>query len=139
MAPFIKMDKKTVQRAVRHRIRLLSRLPGFGKVRFIMLHGSSLSAGMRIGSDIDLCVYYDGTPHESSLFRLAALSLPEPDDFDIQIFSDLPLYVRREVLKGEVVFTRDIRFVYDTAVATYREFEMFRHRLDDYTGEMAIT
>ena len=139
MAPFIKKDKKTVRRAVRHRIRLLSRLPGFNKVQFIVLHGSSLSEGTRTGSDIDLCVYFDGTPHESSLFRMAALSLPESDDFDIQIFSLLPLYVRREVLKGEVVCTRDIRFVYDTAVATYREFEMFRHRLDDYTGEMAIT
>lgn len=139
MAPLIKKDKRTVQRAVRHRIRLLSRIPGFDKVQFIMLHGSSLSEGTRTGSDIDLCVYYDGTPHESSLFRRDALSLPGYEDFDIQIFSLLPLYVRREVLKGEVVFARDIRFVYETAIATYREFEMFRHRLDDYTGEMAIT
>ena len=137
MTPFIKKDTRAVLQAVSHRITLLSRLPGFDRVQFIMLHGSALTGGT--GSDIDLCVYYDGDRDESSRFRVQALSQPGPDLFDIQIFSELPLYVRREVLKGEVVFSRDLRFVYDTAVATYRDFEKFRHRLDDYTGEMAIS
>nr|WP_321352437.1 nucleotidyltransferase domain-containing protein [uncultured Methanoregula sp.] len=130
-------NREAVMEAVRTKIRVLSELPGFERVRFIMLYGSSLTG--RTGSDIDLCIYYDGTPEESSRFRMQALSLPGADLFDIQIFSLLPLYVRMEVLKGEVVFYRDLRFVYETAVLTCRDFEMFRHRLDDYTGEKAIT
>ncbi|MFA5416452.1 MAG: nucleotidyltransferase domain-containing protein [Methanoregula sp.] len=130
-------DLSMVKAAVRHKVRQLSQVPGFDRVRFIILYGSSLTG--QPGSDIDLCVYYDGDLPAASRFRILALSQPGQDLFDIQIFSALPLYVQGEVMKGEVVYAPDMRFVYDTAVMTYREFERFRHRLDDYTGEKAIT
>ena len=118
----------------------MSRLPGFERVRFIILYGSMRNGGAaRPDSDIDLCLYYEGDPGNASRFRHTLLSLPGSDMLDIQIFSQLPLYVRMEVLKGRVVFAPDIRFVYDTAVRTIREFNDFRHRLDDYTGVEAIS
>ena len=41
-------------------------------------------------SDIDLCIYYDGTLEEGQLFRITALSVQFDDRYDIRIFGNLP-------------------------------------------------
>ncbi|MEA1993145.1 MAG: nucleotidyltransferase domain-containing protein [Euryarchaeota archaeon] len=112
---------------------------GFEKVRFIILHGSAAEKRMRDNSDIDLCIYYDGTPEEAAEFRLSVLSNLFDDIYDIQIFQQLPLYVQVEVLKGKVVFCRDTRFLYELALETRRKFEEFENRFYDYIGQRAIT
>lgn len=61
------------------------------------------------------------------------------DRYDIQIFGNLPLYVRMEVLRGgRVIYCPDERFLYDMALETIREFDAFKHRLYDYIGTQAI-
>lgn len=112
---------------------------GFEKVKFIILYGSSAAGQMRKDSDIDLCIYYDGSIEESSRFRFGVLSEVFDDTYDIQIFQLLPLYVRREVLKGEVLYCKDKQFLYEVALDTIRNFEAFKHRFYDYIGERAIT
>jgi len=112
---------------------------GFEKVKFIILYGSSAAGQMRKDSDIDLCIYYDGSIEESSRFRFGVLSEVFDDTYDIQIFQLLPLYVRREVLKGEVLYCKDNQFLYEVALDTIRNFEAFKHRFYDYIGERAIT
>jgi len=94
---------------------------------------------MMKGSDIDLCLYFDGTLSDASRFRYTALTELDDERFDIQIFAQLPLYVRVEVLRGTVIYTDDIRFVYDTALETIRHYEAFKHRLYDYTGQAALS
>ncbi|MDD4484567.1 MAG: nucleotidyltransferase domain-containing protein [Methanoregula sp.] len=126
--------RERVDRAMQ-RMRLV---PGFGHVKFIILYGSAAENRMTRGSDIDLCVYYDGGYEEAARFRHAVLSeLPE-NRYDIQIFQHLPLYVRVEVLKGIPVFCRTSRFLYDKAAEALRDFDGFKHRLYDYTGEAPI-
>ena len=58
MVDSIPDNKGMVMEAVRTKIRVLSELPGFERVRFIMLYGSALTMGT--GSDIDLCIYFEG-------------------------------------------------------------------------------
>lgn len=101
------------------------------RVRFIILYGSALRG--EGWSDIDLAVYYDGTPDEAADFRLRVLC--EVDEiFDVQIFQQLPLYVRVQVLRGEVIYCDSERFLHDIAWETVKEFDDFKHRFYDYIG-----
>lgn len=101
------------------------------RVRFIILYGSALRG--EGWSDIDLAVYYDGTPDEAADFRLRVLC--EVDEiFDVQIFQQLPLYVRVQVLRGEVIYSDSERFLHDIAWETVKEFDDFKHRFYDYIG-----
>jgi len=124
---------------VKKEIEKIKNIEEFEKVQFIILYGSAAEGGMREGSDIDLCIYYDGTPEEASEFRLSVLSTLFEDTYDVQIFQQLPLYVRKEVLKGKVVYCKDTRFLYAVARETIRDFEEFKDRFYDYIGEKAIS
>ncbi|SCL76490.1 putative nucleotidyltransferases [Methanoculleus chikugoensis] len=123
---------------VRHALERMRIIEGFERVRFIILYGSVAEGRAREGSDIDICIYYDGDREEASRFRFAALSELADDRYDIQIFSHLPLYLRTDVLQGKVVYCPDERFLYDVAYRTIREFDDFKHRLYDYIGKEAI-
>lgn len=55
--------------AVEEIIERLRTVEGFEKVRFVILYGSVARGDAREGSDIDLCVFFDGSPAEASRFR----------------------------------------------------------------------
>ncbi len=120
---------------IRHTLERMKTVQGFEKVRFVILYGSVAEGRAGAGSDIDFAVYYDGDREEAGRFRFAVLSELCDDRYDIQIFSLLPLYVRTEVLRGEVIYCTDERFLYDIAYQTIREFDDFKHRLYDYIGK----
>lgn len=129
---------RTAEELVRHALERLRPLEGFDRVRFIILYGSVAEGRATERSDVDLCIYYDGDREEGERFRFFALSELCDDRYDIQVFGDLPLYVRMEVLRGRVVSCPDERFLYDVALETIREFDAFKHRLYDYIGKEAI-
>jgi len=112
----------------------VSRIRSLGgeKIRFIILYGSAVQGGMNEDSDIDICVYYDGD--DASEFRLKVLSDLFDDIYDIKIFQQLPLPLRKEVLKGRVLYDDDTPFLYDKAYETIKEFESFKPRYYDYLG-----
>jgi len=119
-------------------IERIKKVEGFGKVKFIILYGSAAEERMTKGSDIDLCIYYDSSPEEASRFRFKVLSELFDDIYDIQIFQQLPLYVRIKVFKGKMIYCKDKRFLYEAAIETIKDFEEFKHRFYDYIGEQAI-
>lgn len=119
-------------------LKTMQQVPGFEQVQFIILYGSAAEERMTAESDIDLCIYYDGDRTEAAHFRHKVLSALPGTHYDIQVFQQLPLYVRVEVLRGTPVFTRNSRFLYEKATETIRDFEDFKHRLYDYTGQVAI-
>lgn len=120
-------------------IEKIKNIEGFEKVKFVVLYGSAAEGQMTKNSDIDLCIYYDGSPDESSRFRFEVLSELFDEIFDVQIFQQLPIYVRVEVLKGKMIYCKDKRFLYEAAIETINDFEAFKHRFYDYIGERAIT
>lgn len=124
-----------MDRFIRHALKRMRTIEGFENVRFVILYGSIAEGRARAESDIDLAVYYDGERDEAARFRFAVLSELADDRYDIQIFSNLPLYVRTEVLRGKVLYCPDERFLYDVAYRTIREFDDFKHRLYDYIGK----
>ena len=74
--------------------------------------------------------------HGSGSLSLTALS---DTNADIHIFEQMPLIMRIQALKGETLYAPDPDLLYAVAYTTIRDYEAFRHRLQDYTGEKAIT
>ncbi len=109
----------------------LKEMSDLGSVKFVFLFGSYGQGKQNKLSDIDFAVYYDGEGKERFKFRLK-LTAKLPNNYDIQIFQDLPLFVRKEVLKGKLIYTRDLIFVYDKAYETIKEFDHFKKYYYDY-------
>jgi predicted nucleotidyltransferase len=131
------MRPDEIDELVKINVEKLKNLDGFEKVRFIILYGSATEGTTREESDIDLCIDIDAEDYESSKFRLRVLS-ELPDFFDVQIFAQLPLYVKKEVLKGKGIFCRDEDYLYEVAISTIKEFDDFKYRYYDYIGERAL-
>ena len=124
---------------VLRKLKGISHIQGFEKVQFIIFYGSAACGKATPDSDLDICIYFEGINDEASRFRFEVLSKIGDERFDVQIFQQLPLYVRIQVLKGVLLFYRDLPFVYETSVITIKEFDSFKHRLYDYTGQALIS
>jgi predicted nucleotidyltransferase len=112
----------------------LKSMKEFRKVEFIIFYGSRAQEISLKSSDIDVCIYYNSKrKEEMNRFRLKVLS-KLPSIFDIQIFQLLPLYVRKEVLKGKVLYVKNIGFIYQKAYETIKDFESFKPYFHYYIG-----
>lgn len=101
----------------------------FKKVEFIILYGSVAAGRANKLSDVDVCVYFGGGKDEAFDFQV---KLSYDEKIDVQMFQQLPLYVRIEVLKGKVLYAKSKRFVYDVAYRTIQEFEDFKPYYYEY-------
>ncbi len=119
-------------------VETVKNMDGFDDVQFIILYGSQSESRATEDSDVDICVGYDGSRDEASRFRFKVISKLFDDRYDVHIFKLLPLYVKKEVLKGEVLYRRDKIELYDIAYQTIKEFDDFKHRYYDYIGKEAI-
>ena len=103
-------------------------LPYFKDLVFIYLFGSSCYGKFTKKSDIDICFYYQ-IDDKKKLFSLQLkLSSIFPERYDIQMFQLLPLYIKKEVFKGELLYTSNKKLVYDIAKKTRDEYEDFKPR-----------
>ena len=100
------------------------------KVKFVFLFGSHAYGKPAKDSDIDVAIYYDASKRER--FKALLKLLAEFPGLDLHIFQDLPLYIRKEVLKGKLLFYRNRSFVYDIAYETIRKWEDFKKYYYDY-------
>lgn len=119
-------------------LKRIKAIDGFDRVCFIFLYGSVAAGQARADSDIDLCLWYDGDTTEAERFRFACIKEVSDARIDIQIFSHLPLYIRIEVIRGRLLYAKDMRFAYEVAYRTIREFDRFKHRFYDYIGKEAM-
>ena len=88
--------------------------------------------------DIDICIFLGGkmTNLEMSRKRLAYLKGAH-EKFDVQIFQQLPIYIRHRVLKeGKIMFCSDENALYGIASAAVKEYEDF---LPIYTNHLEAT
>ena len=109
----------------------LKEMKDFDRVKFVILYGSYAGGKENKLSDMDFAVYYERGDKKRFKFRLKLLA-KLPDEFDVQIFQDLPLYVRMNVLKGKVIYAKDLDFVYEIAYETIKRFEDFKKYYYDY-------
>ncbi len=119
--------------------KLLTRVRQDENVLAVFLFGSFARGEQTRFSDMDLCLVFEPKPLP---FESAALSHKRLDylkDFslDIQIFQQLPIYVRRRVLKeGRLLFVRDEARLYGLAIRTAQAFEDFRPIYLSYLEEI---
>jgi predicted nucleotidyltransferase len=122
-----------IKKEIRKFLRVIRKFEEFKRVKFIILFGSAAEGKLSEESDIDICIYFDGSKIEGEKFRLKLLS-ELPDYFDVQIFNSLPVFVKKEVLKGKPIYIGDREFTYEVFYRTLEEFEEFRKYLYDYIG-----
>ncbi|PIN91357.1 nucleotidyltransferase domain-containing protein [Candidatus Pacearchaeota archaeon CG10_big_fil_rev_8_21_14_0_10_32_14] len=94
----------------------------YNKIQFIILFGSYSQNKQTKFSDIDIAIYFKGNKKERFDFRLKLLTGLK-DKYDVHIFQDLPLPLRISVLKGELIYFKDMDFVYETAYQTIRAYD----------------
>ena len=120
--------------------RLVERAPKDPEVLAVLLFGST--AGHRRGarSDIDVCLVLGAGSARGDRMQLSRKRLEYLKDFDldVQIFQDLPIFIRHRVLKeGKVLFVRNEDLLYEIAYRTAQAFEDFRHTYHRYLEQVA--
>jgi predicted nucleotidyltransferase len=128
------MDKKKAEIE-----RLLAKARQDTGVLGVVIFGSAARQGKTSLSDIDICLIMVPQPTPFDLAELSRKRLEYLEDFsfDVQIFQQLPLYIRRRVLKeGHVLFARDENLLYELAFRTAQAFEDFKHIYQAYLREV---
>lgn len=125
------MNNQPVHTEIENAAKKIMALDRENRVQFIILYGSL--AGDKHGklSDIDFAIGYNGDQKQRFNFRIRALA-ELGDKFDIQIYQDLPLYVKEEVLRGEVFYTRDMKLLNEVALKTIQDLGFYKPRFLDY-------
>jgi predicted nucleotidyltransferase len=119
--------------------KLLAKVKSDRDVLAIILYGSEARQEQRSTSDVDICIVLDPLPYhkKKDINSQKRLEYLKDFAFDIQIFQQLPLYIRRRVLKeGRVLFVRDERILYELAWRTAQAFDDFRHIHSAYLKEV---
>jgi hypothetical protein len=120
--------------------KLLTRVHQDAEILAVLNFGSTSRQEQTPLSDTDICLILVpcsklSDPQSLTIKRLEYL---KDLSLDVQIFQQLPLYIRKRVLKeGKILFVRDESQLYELALRTVRSFEDFRHIYYDYLKEVA--
>jgi hypothetical protein len=118
--------------------RLIARVKHDPEVLAVLLFGSRARGEASSGSDVDVCLVLAGEPVSALAAAHKRLDYLAEAEVDLILFHQLPLHIRRRVLKeGVVLFVRDEEALYALATRTARAFEGFRHIQRAYLGQVA--
>jgi predicted nucleotidyltransferase len=108
----------------------------------VFLFGSSVRERETSKSDVDICLIMN--PETQAAYQKKLISSQKRLDylkdflFDIHIFQQLPLYIRKRILQeGKILFVRDEDMLYEIAFRTAQAYEDFKHIYQDYLKEIA--
>lgn len=117
--------------------RLLRRAWADPEVLAVVLFGSVARGEATVCSDVDVCLVLEGAVGSRRRRAEKRLDYLGEVDLDVQVFQDLPLYIRPRVLaEGRVLFCRDEDRLYDVAFAAMRAFERFKRTYRAYLDEV---
>jgi len=125
---FLIMDNKRIKK-------ILLDLDKSKAIKFIILFGSKARGTANKLSDTDIAVYYQGNNEERFKFRIKALG-ELPDNIDLQIFQDLPLLLKKEILSGKVIYYDNFQFIFDQFMKIIREFDSFEKYYLEYIASL---
>ena len=109
------------------------------EVLAVFLYGSTARQEQGKDSDVDICLALVSNHNLSKKIFLSRKRLDylKEFSFDIQIFQQLPLYIRHRVLKeAKILFIRDEELLYELAIRTIKSFEDFKHIYYSYLEEV---
>lgn len=99
----------------------------------VLLFGSYLD-NREYARDIDICLVLDKkySNKEMTKKRLDYCTIL-PSKFDIQIFQQLPLYIRKRILeKNKIISCKNEDMLYEIAITTIKEFNLFEKGYNYY-------
>ncbi|MCM8831839.1 MAG: nucleotidyltransferase domain-containing protein [Candidatus Omnitrophica bacterium] len=117
--------------------KLLRLIKQDNEVLAVVLFGSFAQKNFTNASDIDICLVMERNNYSQEELFQKRLDYLKFFDMDIQIFQQLPLYIRVRILgKGKILFCRDEDKLYEIAFHTISEFTDFEHIYRDYLKEV---
>ena len=86
--------------------------------------------------DIDVCLVQDEKSAANAFEK--RLEYSRYENLDVNIFQSLPLYIRIRILKeGTIKHCKDENALYDIAIKTVKEFELFQPKYQLYLEGVA--
>jgi hypothetical protein len=111
---------------------------GDSRVLAVLLFGSTARGERRDTSDVDVCLVLQPSRYAPEVLMEIRLQYLAAFAADIQIFQQLPIYLRQRVLKeGEVLYCKNEDVLYDIALRTVQAFADFKPLYDRYLDEVA--
>lgn len=100
----------------------------------IILYGSY--ARGEEARDVDLCLVLFPEKTQNALDK--RLEYSYYDLIDVQVFQDLPLYMRPRIIReGKILHVKDEDLLYDVAIQTAKEYELYRPKYEMYLDSIA--
>lgn len=120
--------------------RLVAKARADQDVLAVFHFGSRVRGEAGPSSDVDVCLVL--TPRPVALGPLdrsrKRMEYLEHSALDVTIYQDLPIYIRRRILKeGRLLFARDEALLYEVARRTAQAYEDFRPIYQAYLDEVA--
>jgi len=124
--------------------KILSQAKADEDILAVMLYGSRVREMEEVtpSSDLDICLVLDpGENHNKrsertvspTRKRLDYLSKIDPGMVDLQVFQQLPIYIRKRILEeGQLKYCKNKSKLYDLAYRTIQEYENFAPRMNEY-------
>jgi len=84
--------------------------------------------------DIDVCIFLKPSNYlPKNLSRLRFHYTLSNEKYDVQVFQQLPIYIRKRILKdAKILYCRDMDLLYDLYFMTLRQFEDYRPYYEKY-------
>jgi len=106
----------------------------------VIVFGSYAKKKSKPFSDIDVCIVLQPKQFKNIFMsnkKLEYLGLVS-DKYDIQIFQQLPIFIRMRILKdGKFLLNKDYNTMFKVALNTIKEFDMFRRHYYYYIESVA--
>jgi len=132
------MEKLTIMKDYRARIdKLVKMAKQDTNVLAVFLFGSAARGDYNQASDVDICLILKPDHHTPLELSRKRLEYQKLFVMDVQIFQQLPLYIKVRVIKeGKNLFSADEDALYQLVFDTISEFEDFEHIYRDYLKEV---
>lgn len=118
--------------------KLLEEIKQDKQILALSLFGSTARKDDNKYSDIDVCLFMMPGTYSSKQMSRKRLDYLKHFDFDIQIFQQLPLYIKKRILKeGQILFCRNEDTLYNIAFKTIQEYSDYEHIYREYLKEIS--
>lgn len=118
--------------------RLMEKIETDEAVLAVILFGSKARGEETSGSDIDLCLVLRPEKDTKADQMRVRMDYAGQSNLDVQVFQQLPLYIRRRVLQeGKVLCCKDLDTLYAVALRTAKAYEDFKPIYRQYLEQVA--
>lgn len=118
--------------------KLIEFASGDSDVISVILFGSAARNDESTQSDVDICIVLKRYNYSKIYLSEKKLKfIAEFGNLDIQIYQQLPVYIRQRILKeGKILFCKDEDELYNVAFETIQQYEDFKPIYDYYLQEV---